>query len=163
MFELLRNISYYLGKDRELVAVLHARAVNMNRGAMFSYLRNLKRGRPELTVPQLEEYLSRPIKYNPLFEVELEIVQEIDGTKFVADTLWALDGHVHAPSYADPELRRFLKVGKKTDCTMNVTLKEDRTVSAEVDMTRHAFFTPNVTGLHAWYSERYDEDGQVKR
>jgi hypothetical protein len=163
MFEMLLTIPYYFGKDAELVAALQARAPSHSRGVLFSYLRDLKRGRPKLTVVELEEYLSRPVKYNPLFEVELEIVRENDGAKFVVDTLWALDGHVHPPSYDDPALRRFLKVAKKMNCAITVTLKEDRTVHAEVDMNRHAFFTPDITGLQAWYSERYDENGQAKR
>jgi len=159
MLDFLLNIPYHLGKDAELLAVLQKRAPNFGSGALIAKLREVKRGRPGLTVPQLEEYLSQPIKYRPLFDVTMEIMREIDGAKFTVDTLWGLDGHVIAPNTDTPGLMKFVTRGKKSGCCITVALKEDPSVLAEVTLGKHTFETPDTSSLQSWYSARYDENG----
>jgi hypothetical protein len=162
MLEFIRNIPYYCGKHRAIVARLQQHAPSYPKASVFALIRLMKWEHPDLTMDHVEAYLAGESEECPLFEARMTLVRESDGERLEFDTLWALDGYVTGifddDSETEAALLPFLQ--GTVYVTGSVALKEDASVTAEVIKLNNRFHTPDVSLLKAWYQQQDAEQAK---
>jgi hypothetical protein len=161
LLELLRNIPYYCGKHRDLVARLQSHAPTYSKPRAFALIRLMKWEHPDLSMAHIEAYLMQPNKDSPRFEARMTLVRESDGESLVFDTFWSLDGFVDGVLESDGEtgvkLVPFLKETAHVRAT--VALTKDAAVNAEiVALNNERFYTPDVSALEMWYQTQENKE-----